>query len=205
MYRTRILLVRHGHYERAGNLGDTVWGLTPLGRKQAARTGKRLRELLAADRDDLAGVYASPWPRALQTAQIATREMKIKADAIQIRDHLHEVMPLVDPKRSAEYGIHPGLPVSSEEDRARTMAQVSRVREEFFGSPAAVTTVVLFTHGNLIRYLVTGTFKLPPEAWNRLDIAHAGITEIQVFPDSFEALIGFNDTGHLPTSMITSA
>ena len=48
-------------------------------------------------------------------------------------------------------------------------------------------------------------FKLPFEAWNRLDIAHAGITELQVFPEGFEALITFNDTGHMPVSMITTA
>ena len=32
---SRVILVRHGHYERIGDEGDTVWGLTPLGRRQA--------------------------------------------------------------------------------------------------------------------------------------------------------------------------
>ena len=43
---SRILLVRHGHYERTGDAGDTVWGLTALGRRQAARTGRRLVQLI---------------------------------------------------------------------------------------------------------------------------------------------------------------
>ena len=38
---SRVILVRHGHYERIGEEGDTVWGLTPLGRRQAVRTGRR--------------------------------------------------------------------------------------------------------------------------------------------------------------------
>ncbi len=205
MHRTRILLIRHGHYERVGNLGDTVWGLTALGRKQASKTGRRLRDLLGRDRDQFGGLYSSPWPRALETAKLATRELRMRQDSIMVREYLHEVMPLVDPEVSANYGIHPGLPVTSKHDRELTVNQVARVREAFFSRPTRSSTIIVFTHGNLIRYLVTGVFKLPFEAWNRLDIAHAGITELQVFPEGFEALITFNDTGHMPVSMITTA
>ena len=143
--------------------------------------------------------------RTLETAKIAARELRMRQDSILIREYLHEVMPLVDPEVSPDYGMHPGIPVTSKQDRELTVAQVARVREAFFSTPTRTSTVVLFTHGNLIRYLVTGVFKLPFEAWNRLDIAHAGITELQVFPEAFEALITFNDTGHMPVSMITTA
>ena len=34
------------YYERIGDLGDTVWGLSTLGRRQAARTGRRLLQLV---------------------------------------------------------------------------------------------------------------------------------------------------------------
>ena len=67
---SRILLVRHGHYERVGDQGDTVWGLTALGRRQAARTGRRLVQLIEAAQGKFEGLFSSPWPRALQTAEI---------------------------------------------------------------------------------------------------------------------------------------
>jgi len=43
----QILLVRHGQYEEKGK-DDSERKLTPLGRKQAEATGKRINELLAA-------------------------------------------------------------------------------------------------------------------------------------------------------------
>ena len=65
--------------------------------------------------------------------------------------------------------------------------------------------LLLFTHGNLIRYLVARVLRLPYEAWAMMDIAHCGMTELRVYGSGFEALINFNDTGHLPPSLITTA
>ena len=84
---SRILLVRHGHYERTGDQGDTVWGLTALGRRQAARTGRRLVQLIEAAQGKFEGLFASPWPRALQTAEIAAHELNI--DRIKVKPYLH--------------------------------------------------------------------------------------------------------------------
>ena len=55
------------------------------------------------------------------------------------------------------------------------------------------------------RYLVTNTLRLPYEAWSRFDCCHCGITELRVYPEGFEALISYNDTGHLPAGLITTA
>ncbi len=202
-HRARILLVRHGHYERVGDLGDRVWELSPLGRRQAVHTGRRLLHLLDTDSTEFGGLFASPWPRARQTAEIASKEIKV--ERITIKPYLHESLPLVDPERSAKWGIHPDLPMTSEDDRKATQKQVNRVREQFFRPPKHDTTLVLFTHGNLIRYLVNSVLDLPLEAWCRLSIAHASITEIHTYDDGFETLISFNGTNHLPASMVTSA
>jgi len=202
-HRARILLVRHGHYERVGDLGDRVWGLSPLGRRQAVHTGRRLLHLLDTGSTEFGGLFASPWPRAKQTAEIASKEIQL--DHITIKSFLHESLPLVDPERSAKWGIHPDLPLTSEDDRKTTQRQVNRVREQFFRPSKSDCTVVLFTHGNLIRYLVNTVLSLPLEAWSRLSIAHASITEIHAYDDGFEALVAFNGTNHLPASMVTSA
>lgn len=200
---SRIILVRHGHYERVGEQGDTVWGLTPLGRRQAVRTGRRLAQLLDAAQGRFEGLFSSPWPRALQTAEIAAHELHI--DRIKVKPYLHEVLPIIDADRIAEFGAHPGLPFTTAEERAVTVKQIEKVRERFFRPPRSNNVSVIFTHGNLIRYLVTHALRLPFEAWSRFDCCHCGITELRVYPEEFEALIGYNDTGHLPPSLITTA
>lgn len=199
----RILLMRHGHYERAGNLGDAVWTLSPLGRRQAVRAGKRLARTVEAATGRLEGVFASPWPRATETAEIAGRELELSN--IRIKPYLHELVPVVDP-RKPQFAMFPvGLPATPAEGRETVHLQVERVRERFFGAPRKNGIVLVFTHGNLIRYLVARTLRLDYDAWALMDIAHASITEIRVYGNGFEALICFNETGHLPPSMITTA
>ena len=197
----RLLLLRHGHYERVDNLGDEVWGLSPLGRRQAARSGRRLARLVPHFPGKLEGIYASPWPRALQTAEICAHEMDL--GRIRIKNYLHETIPLVPPNPDGS-SPHPSLPVTNAADRAVVAEQVRRVVGRFFKGGSKHSTYLLFTHGNLIRYLLAETLGLPYESWKRVSIIHASITEIRIFPGNVPALISFNDTGHLPPEMISS-
>lgn len=199
----RILLVRHGHYQRIGGLGDTEWGLSPLGRRQSVRVGRRLNRVVDLVAGKFDGLYASPWPRAMQTAEVAAREMDLPA--VKVKPYLHEVVPLIDPEITPTNLFPVGLPQTSPEDREAAAAQIEAVRARFFRPPKRPSQVVLFTHGNLIRYLVTSVLGLPLEAWSLMDIAHCGLSEIRIYGNGFEALICFNETGHLPPSMITTA
>lgn len=197
----RVLLIRHGHYDRVDDLGDDVWGLSPLGRRQAARTGRRLARLVTHFPGKLEGLYASPWPRAMQTAEISAHEMGL--GRVRVKDYLHETIPLV-PKSLDGNGIHPTLPPTSDIDRNEVAEQVRRVMGRFFKGGSKPCTYLLFTHGNLIRYLLTETLGLPYESWMRIAIFHASITEIRVFPGNVTALISYNETSHLPPEMITA-
>lgn len=197
----RILLVRHGHYERTGNLGDEVWSLSALGRRQAARTGRRLARLIPSYPGRFEGIYSSPWPRALQTAEICAHEMDI--DRVRIKEYLHEAVPLV-PEDESGRSVHPDLPVTSEEERDATVEQVERIRARFFQPSKRNTTYLIFCHGNLIRYLVAATLGLPYEAWMRMDVNHASLSEIHVYPGDFTALISYNESGHLPPGLRTT-
>jgi serine/threonine-protein phosphatase PGAM5 len=198
----RILLVRHGHYERVDELGDEVWGLSALGRRQAARTGRRLARLVPHFSGELEGVYCSPWPRAQQTAVIGAHEMDVAR--VRVKPYLCEAIPLVPVAADGIRSAHPSLPITSEADRREVSVQVRRVFERFFKGGSKPCTYLLFTHGNLIRYLLADTLGLPYEAWMRVAICHASITEIRVFPGNVPALISFNDTGHLPPEMISA-
>lgn len=197
----RLVLVRHGHYEREGNLGDTVWGLSALGRRQAARCGRRLVRQIPTYEGKFEGIYVSPWPRALQTAEIIAHELEI--DKVRIKPYLHEIPPLV-PADENGMSIHPGLPVSPPEDRKAAVAQIERVRARFLKSSRTDTSYLIVCHGNLIRYLVANTLGLPLESWMRMEICHASITEIRIFPNNISALVSYNDTGHHPPQLVSS-
>jgi serine/threonine-protein phosphatase PGAM5 len=198
----RVLLIRHGHYDRIDDLGDDVWGLSALGRRQAARTGRRLARLVPHLPGDLEGLYTSPWPRAQQTAVIGAHEMGV--DRVRVKSYLHETIPLVPLAADGVSSTHPSLPVTNAADRREVSDQVRRVVARFFRGGSKPCTYLLFTHGNLIRYLLTETLGLPYESWMRISICHASITEIRVFPGNVPALISFNETSHLPPEMISA-
>lgn len=195
----RLLMVRHGHYERTGDLGDEVWGLSPLGRRQAARTARRLSRLVATYPGHFEGVYSSPWPRAVQTAEIAAHELDL--DTVRLKKYLHECVPLINEEAARH---HPNLRATGNAERQATVEQVRRVKSRFFVSSKKDSTYLVFAHGNLIRYLVADGLGLPYEAWMHMECHHASITEMRVYPGGFIALIRYNDTGHLPPSMVTS-
>ena len=139
----------------------------------------------------------------VQTAEIAARELELHS--VKIKPWLHEVVPVVDPAR-VDFGPLPlGLETTPPEERAIAHQQIEKVRERFFKAPRRASLVLLFTHGNLIRFLVARTLRLPYEAWAMMDIAHSGITELRVYGSGFEALVSFNETGHLPPPLITTA
>ncbi len=196
----RLVLVRHGHYERVGDLGDEVWGLTALGRRQAARTGRRLARLLGTADGIFEGLYSSPWPRAVQTAEIIAHE--IEADAIKIKPYLHECVPLVpanDP-RLIRAGYEPTPPA----DRASTVAQLDRILARFCQPVRRSCVCIVACHGNLIRYVVAHALGLPYEAWMKMEIHHAAVTELRIYATDVIALAGYNDTGHMPPELVTT-
>ena len=197
----RLVLVRHGHYEREGDLGDSVWGLSALGRRQAARCGRRLVRQIPNYHGKFEGIYSSPWPRALQTAEIIAHELEI--DKVRVKPYLHEVPPIV-PADENGVSIHPGMGVTPPEDRKAAVSQLERVLARFLKSSRGDTTYLVVCHGNLIRYLVAHTLGLPLESWMRMDICHASITEIRVFPNNICALVSYNDTGHQPPQLVSS-
>jgi serine/threonine-protein phosphatase PGAM5 len=155
----RVILVRHGHYERVPGLNDTTWGLSPLGRRQAVKAGRRLSRIVESANGTFEGIYASPWPRASQTAEIAAREMALPS--VKVKQYLHEVIALVDPGRCERDLFPADLERTGPAERDAAHRQVQRVRARFFKPARRPSVVLLFTHGNLVRYLVTRVLGLP--------------------------------------------
>ncbi|MEU4655448.1 histidine phosphatase family protein [Streptomyces sp. NPDC023723] len=81
----RIVLVRHG--ESTGNLDDSVYerepdhalGLTEQGRREAGRTGEKLREVFGRER---VSVYVSPYRRTHETLSA----FRLDPELIRVRE-----------------------------------------------------------------------------------------------------------------------
>jgi broad specificity phosphatase PhoE len=199
----RIVMVRHGHYERTGELGDAAWTLSALGRQQAARAARRLVHVAAASDGRFEGVYASPWPRATETAEATGRLLELQS--VKLKPYLREAPPLVGSDGLPPPLASHALPPSLEIERKLAVSQVDRVLARFFKVPTRTSLALVFTHGNLIRYVVARILNLPYEAWITMDISHCSFTDFRVFAGGYVVLAAYNETGHLPPSMITSS
>lgn len=196
----RLLLVRHGHYDRVPGLTDEQYGLSTLGRRQAARLGRRLARHMEGCGGALAGIFSSPWPRALQTAEITAHELGL--DRVRVKPYLFECITVIsgDDPLTMSLGFDP----TTDEDRFVTEARLEKITDRFFRPTRRDTTSMIFAHGNLIRYLVTMACGLPLETWVRMEICHASLTELRVFPGKLVTLHRYNDTGHLPDALTSS-
>jgi len=184
-----ILLVRHGAYVEDEEL-EARKVLTPQGRKQAQLTGKRLAELPIK----LDEVITSPVQRSRETAQIACREFG-------------RVQPVVD-EELAECGP-PQTGEASAPNPATEMELVCREHLDhvygryFRPTPDRDTAVVLFCHGNVIRYLWCKALGVDPGVWPRLKVSNCHVTEIRVQADGTVVPVSYNDVGHLPPACRT--
>lgn len=178
-----LYFVRHGQYVHTARVEGGV--LTPLGRRQARRTGDRF------SRVPLARLVASDLGRARETAAIIAsrlpRTLRIRADP-----RLREAIPT---------GV-PGATVPRVK-RARGKRQLEQICAEFV-KPSPRTRHELFVcHGNLIRALACRVLGVRATAWFNFGTHHCGVTRLTVRPDGRVLVDSYNDTGHLPTAMVT--
>lgn len=185
---TRLLyLVRHGQYHMED--GSPKYGtLTPLGRQQARRIGKRLASI------EFDVMHHSDMPRAAETAKIIAQELGAK---IPMRS-----------SRLLREGI-PSAPVPWFPDHTRADARQARARmdaafERYFKRSRAERHELLVAHGNIIRYLVRRAMCDPVGKWLEMNITQCGLTVLAIGSRSRRAtLMSFNDVGHLPPKLRT--
>jgi serine/threonine-protein phosphatase PGAM5 len=185
-----LYLVRHGQYftepehRRHGHL-------TPLGRRQAKRTAKRLAEL------PIDWIYHSDLPRAAETAAIIAEslpDLPLRSTRI-----LREFGPPVPAALRELWGI-------GSRERKAMREQTVALKEKFCVPTRrkAGRTELIVAHGNLIRYLVRVALGDRPVGWLQLGTNNCGITVLSIGATPERSyLIGHNDLGHLPLGMQT--
>jgi len=207
----RLILIRHGaslHAQRGiiAN-GASCPGLTDAGFEQVQRLADRLCAL--PDASDMRTILSSPALRALQTAEVIARALKI-APILQ-DDDLTEIRPgvaegLTAEAYQAQYGAfdwtaEPARPFAPGGESwnafiARVQAALSRLAETYDGQ-----TVLAATHAGFIVAAFRVLFDIAPRAGDQtrrgwLDPMHTGLTEWQVSAGRW-TLVRYNDTAHL--------
>jgi len=185
-----IYLLRHGQYDQHDPRDEAVGkGLTELGREQARRAGARFAALPVK----VSQVYASPFTRARETAEIATGVMGMKAFT---EPDLRECTP---PTIRADI-MATETPGALDSCRL----QLERDFERFFRPTSGPdTTILLVAHGNVIRYLTGRAIGLDPKLWLNLSFPHGSVAMVRVRPDGSMQLHGLGDIGHLPPELVT--
>jgi probable phosphoglycerate mutase len=180
---TRYLhLARHGEA-----VDDGV--LSPAGRHQATKLGRRLADL------PLTAIHHSPLPRAVETAAL------ISAAQPGAPVHQHEVLgdyipPVPDPRALPE--VYARFLADVTPDEYARGARLAAAAIGRFAVPApADTHELVVTHNFLIGWFVRHAMDAPPWRWLGLNLANCSLTTIAYRADRPPALLRVNDVAHL--------
>jgi serine/threonine-protein phosphatase PGAM5 len=182
-----LYLVRHGQYQGADAATGTLEALTPLGRRQAVRLGRRLAAL------PFDAIWHSDLPRAVETAQIVAEQLPgVPRRASKL---LREGIPTVAAHFSPEF----------RPPRAQLLAtrqRMDRAFDRFVRAGRKPRMELVVAHGNIIRYLIRRALGDAADRWWQLDAFQCGLSVLRVGRERC-ALMAFNDVGHLPLRMLT--
>lgn len=188
-----LILVRHGQYNMEGRT-DLERYLTEKGRKQAAISGERLKDLgIEFDK-----IIRSTMTRAQETAKImavSLPELKMHDDSL-----LEEGAPV-----PPEPPVGHWRPEASQffEDGARIEAAFRKYFHRADPDQKQDSYTLIVCHANVIRYFVCRALQLPPEAWLRISLGHASLTWISILDDGRVTLRTLGETGHMPREMLS--
>lgn len=190
-----LFLIRHGQYNLDG-LTDKERSLTETGVEQAITTGKRLATLNFPYQQ----MVRSTMTRAQQTGTHILSQMGRNSLPVRDDNMLEEGAPCPPEPPHFSYS-----PLSHEyfQDGSRIEAAFRNYVYRADPRQTKDSYDIIVCHGNVIRYFVCRALQLPPEAWLRIDLRHASITWLSVYPNGGVSLRCLGDSGHLPPRLVT--
>ncbi len=208
---TEVYLIRHGDAlpdadEVVTDGSYNSQALSDLGRRQAEALAERMRGL------DVAAIYASPIPRAYQTAEPSARALGLDVvvedglreielgdvgpalpdnataedHARRLRERLHEIASIA--MTSGKWASIPGSE-SAADLRARATETVERLA---LAHPGA--RIALFSHGGTINAYIAEMLGVERDYF--FPCANTSISVVRLRGDR-RLLLGLNDVGHL--------
>ncbi|MFP4635329.1 MAG: MSMEG_4193 family putative phosphomutase [Nitriliruptoraceae bacterium] len=194
----RLVLVRHATTAATGKrLGGWTPGvhLDERGVAQARGTAQRLAEL------PVAAVYSSPLERTQETAKLIARAHRLR---VRTRRGLGEVdygewtdKPLGQLRRRKAWRVVQATPSrmtfpGGESIRAAQARAVDT--SETLAAQHGDDTIVCVSHADVIKAVVAHHLGMPLDTFQRLTIAPASISVLELPAEGHPVLLGLNDT-----------
>lgn len=195
---TEIYLVRHCQpdYKKEKKLGERNM---PLSKRGLEQRGFLTKKLLTMKIDK---IYSSEIVRSLETAMSYAQKKKKK---IYIDDRLNEIdwthwykvkyFNMSEKTREKKLKHH--LSLDKQLDKVQITAR--RVLADIYKGNKG-KRVVIFSHGNFIKALVTGIINADVIGFLSLEIFQSSITKLIIDRDGYVKINYINDVSHLPYS-----
>jgi len=197
-----LILIRHGeaeHQVRNITGGWTDSKLTELGKKQALKTGQKLKETL---KNKNFQIYSSDLIRASETGEIIG---KILNSQVQVNSDLREINAGLANNKTIEEAALLELPMTeptldwipySEGESWRM------VKNRVYSFMNAINndghdTVIIVTHWVPFVNIVFWWLKLPEETKISFEFSNCSITELNINEWGERTIVKLNDTAHL--------
>jgi len=189
---TRIFLIRHASAYDESGLQAEESSLNKIGIWQAKQLAKRLKEV-PVDK-----IYSSPTIRVLETARVVAVEHKGKE--VVIKDELQELMWEFWPELGHfQYDLaHEITKKLGNEDQLKMLGAVQKkgldiLAKIYHENPAK--TVLAFTHGNLIRAIISAIMESGMRGFLSLTIDLASVTILDLNDDTYR-IVTVSDGSH---------
>ncbi len=203
---TRLLLARHGAFDRSGTIGGPDDGLNALGRREAEALACYL-----ADRD-VASIYSSTLKRALQTAEIVSGQLGL---GVRPEPRLREWDPgewmgVPEEEIKAKYPVEwhrlqtdPGFTPPGGEHLSDLVERVYEAVGEIAGAHPN-ESVLLVSHGGALSALICRVLHVDFDALSRayfrgeppFTVVRCAVSTVE-FREAGPVLLSLNDACHL--------
>ncbi|XP_054276833.1 serine/threonine-protein phosphatase Pgam5, mitochondrial-like isoform X2 [Macrosteles quadrilineatus] len=192
--KRHIILIRHGQYNLDGK-SDVEKFLTPIGKEQAAMTGKRLKEL----GHNYTHLTVSTMTRAKETASIIQGFLPSSVKVTHC-SMLEEGAPIPPEPPVGDWRPEPHF----FQDGARIEAAFREHIHRASPKQKEDSYEVIVCHGNVIRFFLCRVLQFPADAWLRISLRHASLSILTILPSGRVVLRSVGDTGHFPPQLLTS-
>jgi len=173
----KILLLRHGEASKKGN--DTI--LTEKGNKEAKALAKKLQTI------KINKIYVSDLTRAQETIKHYTQILEKKPE-ITTTEKLREI-----------YRVIVGGPIREGTAKDREEKDKQRADEIYDELIKQEGTTAVFTHGNIIRYLLAKAMNIQyKDIWTKLFLNTGSISIIEKTKEGLIRVDAINLIDHLP-------
>jgi broad specificity phosphatase PhoE len=193
---TEIYLIRHCHpdYNLEKKVGEAKMPLSKTGLKQRRMLTNRLVKI------NFSAVYSSELTRALESAELYLKKTNKK---LIVDKRLNEInwihwqrakfFNMSEKTREKKFPNYQEADLELDKMQAKTRRTLNSIFKKHLGKKVAI-----FSHGNLIKAMVTGILNADVLGFLSLEIYQSSITKLVIDRDGYVKIAYINNAGHLP-------